>query len=79
MSASTCVNSCPSGKFGDYATRRCLDCHSNCVQCKGASEFSCLACSSDKYLKFSNIGSECLAECPSGYYGELNYMNPYTQ
>ncbi len=77
-SGSDCLTVCPNGKYGDYITRTCESCYSSCSSCKGASEFNCLSCSSaDNYLLFSNSGSLCVSECPSGYFNISNYTNPY--
>ena len=57
-----CVPNCPSGTY--QSGNQCLNCHTTCKTCSGASSSQCTSCPSGQYLK----AGECVTICPTGFY-----------
>ena len=75
-----CVNPCPDGYYGDYATKTCLPCYTSltspytCAKCVGPFNYSCITCSTGQYLFPTSPTGQCVGTCPPGYYGDnTNY------
>jgi proprotein convertase subtilisin/kexin type 5 len=70
-SSSICSQSCPSGQYSNNTSNRCLMCSLSCLTCSGSAS-NCLTCGlSVGGLDLFLSGSQCLAVCAQGYYGEV--------
>ncbi|RDD40197.1 Leishmanolysin-like peptidase [Trichoplax sp. H2] len=68
--AGSCIPSsqCPSNAYADKNTRKCIDCHPDCLRCSGNSWSSCTLCGGNTYL-IKNVASgqpACVKACPIG-------------
>ena len=67
-SSSECKDTCPSGFYGDSATRKCKACTvEGCKDCVDAN--SCKECNSGRYWMESPT-VKCLVGCPEGWFGD---------
>ncbi len=39
-----CLKHCPTSKYKDQATLKCLPCHNTCLECNGPNENDCSDC-----------------------------------
>ena len=62
MNGTSCVASCPIGKYHKVSTNTCDACHTDCASCSGVTNNQCLTCSGLLYLE----GTTCIASCPTG-------------
>ena len=70
-----CLNPCPTGYWGQSSDWTCHQCYTSggsspysCATCSAASNNNCNSCNSPYYL----YGGQCLASCPTGYFGSSN-------
>ena len=77
LSGTECLNPCPSGYWGNNATRTCQQCFANtssspfsCATCSAGSNSSCTSCNAGSYLYPSTGLGQCLDPCPDGYWGD---------
>ncbi|XP_019388732.1 PREDICTED: proprotein convertase subtilisin/kexin type 6, partial [Crocodylus porosus] len=63
-----CVNSCPSGFFGDDTVRRCRRCFKGCENCTGRGQTQCTTCRRGYYHHQET--NTCAMLCPAGFYSE---------
>eukprot|EP00439_Symbiodinium_sp_Y106_P000855 s231_g1.t1 len=63
-----CVNPCPSGKYKDPDSDKCVSCPGNCTTCMTADK--CTECGPGAYLDKSLLPnvSVCRSDCPDGFY-----------
>ncbi|XP_068428721.1 proprotein convertase subtilisin/kexin type 6 [Clinocottus analis] len=66
---SSCVNTCPPGRFADENQRRCLKCHDTCMRCLRDAD-RCTACSEGYRL----AGMTCVPECTNGTFFHVEEM-----
>ena len=63
-STSTCLNSCPTGYWGDATSRTCMECDISCSVCSDGTNTQCSSCKTGYFLQ---VGSTtCLTSCASG-------------
>ncbi|CDW89713.1 fu domain containing protein [Stylonychia lemnae] len=62
---SSCLDSCPDGKYPDFIAKKCDNCNTDCSSCKGPSFKDCLTCSNPLYYQ---QGGQCKAKCDDGFY-----------
>ena len=65
-SVASCVNTCPTGYFGNSASNTCEACDSACLVCTGSLNTQCSACKSGYFLQPSS--TICLNSCPDEYW-----------
>jgi proprotein convertase subtilisin/kexin type 5 len=66
LEQNTCKDYCSNySTYPNITTRKCENCHSNCLTCDGHTENNCTACDVPTRLK---LGKTCYRECPGGYY-----------
>ena len=79
---STCVNSCPTGWWGNSSSSKCEPCFKtwsatqliqNCFTCNGPNSTNCTSCSSGSFYYTPN--SSCLLNCPTVGYWEDTFSN----
>ena len=78
LSGTTCLNSCPTGYWGNNVTKTCQQCFVNsgsspysCAACStGANHDQCDSCDDGTYLYPSQGPGQCLNPCPDGYWGD---------
>ncbi|CAM5145774.1 unnamed protein product [Eretmochelys imbricata] len=63
-----CVSSCPSGYFGDNASRRCRRCQKGCETCTGRGRNQCTSCRRGFYHHQETHA--CVVFCPAGFYAD---------
>ncbi|XP_034640794.1 proprotein convertase subtilisin/kexin type 6 [Trachemys scripta elegans] len=63
-----CVSSCPSGYFGDNASRRCRRCQKGCETCTGRGRNQCTSCRRGFYHHQET--NACVVFCPAGFYAD---------
>lgn len=60
--ASTCVERCTTGYYGNTVTQRCTICNRRCTKCR--SQMKCTSCRSPYFLYDTN----CISDCPPGHF-----------
>ena len=68
---SSCQNTCPDGKYPSSTTNKCLLCDITCSTCSQSGLNYCKACPVNTFLQSSPGPSNCLSQCPSGYYKDM--------
>uniref|UniRef100_A0A8C4Y0V5 Proprotein convertase subtilisin/kexin type 6 n=1 Tax=Gopherus evgoodei TaxID=1825980 RepID=A0A8C4Y0V5_9SAUR len=63
-----CVSSCPSGYFGENASRRCRRCQKACETCTGRGRNQCTSCQRGFYHHQET--NACVVFCPAGFYAD---------
>lgn len=66
----TCNITCPDGQYEVNSTMKCMLCASTCLTCSTTST-TCLTCGFSSLLGVNLFlsGSQCLMNCPTGYWG----------
>jgi proprotein convertase subtilisin/kexin type 5 len=60
----TCIQTCPTGYYGQEDLGLCTSCAANCKSCFGGLTTQCLSCVTNYYLSFY----QCVNTCPSNYF-----------
>ncbi|KAJ7335557.1 hypothetical protein JRQ81_013498, partial [Phrynocephalus forsythii] len=66
--AESCVHVCPRAMFANVRTRQCENCADGCEECTTANH--CLKCLSDSDMPLYLYRSQCLQDCPTGFFAE---------
>ena len=64
--STSCMSSCPQGKFRNNQTLTCDSCDIACSACTGSTNNMCISCQGGFYLQPDLM--TCLTTCPDGYY-----------
>ena len=63
-----CLDSCPSGYWGDTGINVCSACDAACSLCTGSSNTQCLTCNSGFFLQPVPQDTTCISSCPLGFW-----------
>lgn len=68
-----CIEECTAGNkfYDDKLFYKCYSCHADCASCNGNQKSDCLACGTNKILKFGYCFSVTGGACPSSQFFEL--------
>lgn len=72
-----CVDTCPTGYYGNTSTGRCTACEATCRTCYGSLATNCTSCTYDSTDSYVYWNGACITRCPVGFFMDVDTVNEW--